>query len=623
MSGAGVINPAGALALAAVAVLVALYFYDRRQRVVGVATLFLWRQVPAHPLERRRFRPDALFLLQLALLLALVAGYLRPYLEGAAELASGTPLVLVLDVSASMQAREDNGATRFELARRRARALTAALDTGAATMLLAAAERPRMALRWTADRGALQDRLEALEPLDTPTNLAPAIELALGEAHARAGTRVVVLTDLPPEESGVTADTLAELDYIQVGRSDDNLAIAGLTVDQPPFHGPADATVTAVVRNYGRVARRTVLEAFVGAQPWARRDLILAPRATEHVLLTHPPQAGELVVTLHTDDALPLDDRAFAWISPGELLDVLLVTDSRELANTFGEIAAAIAGSRVEVVSPARFGAQPLDGRRAALFDGFVPSALPPGLNALYVAPPPRNPVCPTRRSVEAATVIDWEPDHPALAGLESLQALGAAHTSQLEAPDWGVPIVLASAQRTAFPFLVAGERDGRRVACLGAELTAPLASSDRLPLLVLTLGTLRWLTEPYGPRALGIETGVPALLGPGPTSPVSGPAGGARLHVAGAPPVVVAERAGIYHVGPAGAERPVLANLFDDRESDIGRAGGGQWPATARAPAVVPAGSRHEISWWLYLAAALLLACEWAQWQRRERRAR
>ncbi len=110
-----------------------------------------------------------------------------------------------------------------------------------------------------------------------------------------------------------------------------------------------------VVRNYGRVSRRTVLDAVVGGQPWARRDVTLAPRATEHVLLTRPPQAGELIVTLHADDALPLDDRAFGWISPGEPLDVLLVTESRELADAFGDVAAAVAGSRVEVVSPARF----------------------------------------------------------------------------------------------------------------------------------------------------------------------------------------------------------------------------------------------------------------------------
>ena len=85
----GILNPAGAFTLAAIAVLVALYLLDRRRRVVALGSLFLWERVPAAILERRRFRPDALFLLQLALLLALIAGYLRPYVEDAAAPAGG------------------------------------------------------------------------------------------------------------------------------------------------------------------------------------------------------------------------------------------------------------------------------------------------------------------------------------------------------------------------------------------------------------------------------------------------------------------------------------------------------------------------------------------------------
>jgi hypothetical protein len=619
MSSIGILNPAGALALVAVAVLVALYLYDRRQRVVPVATLFLWRQVPASALERRRFRPDGLFLLQLALLLALIAGYLRPYLEGGAPPAGGTPLVLVLDVSASMQAREESG-TRFDLGRWRARALVAGLAAEDETMLLAAAERPHVLLRWSTDRGALLDRLEALAPLDTPTNLASALALALGEARARPGTRIAVFTDLAPEDSGVAPGDLAMVDYFQIGRTDDNLAIAGLVVDQPPFHGASDATATVAVRNYGRRSRRAVLEARVGAQPWARRELVLGARATDHVLLAHPPSAGVLVTTLLADDALPLDNRAVAWISPGEPLDILLVSDSRELAAAFGEIAAAIAGSRVEVVSPARYGDQPLAGRRAALFDGFVPAGMPPAVNALFASPPPGNTLCPSLRTVEGAAVIDWEAGHPALRALEALDALAVGRASQLGVPDWGRTIVLAAAHDTAFPLLVAGERNGRRLACLGAALTAPLASSDRLPLLVLTLATLRWLAEPYAATVITLETGVPALAGRGPTEPVDGPGGGAGLRAAGNPPALFAEHAGIYRLGPPGGERLVLANLFDDRESDIGRAGGGERPATVRLTTVAATIATREFGWWLYAAAAVLLALEWIAWLRQAR---
>src|SRR5205823_2871789 len=239
----GILDPAGALGLAAVAVLVALHLYDRRRRVIPVATLFLWKRIPASPLDRRRFRPDLLFLAQLLLLLALVGGSLRPYVQRAAARAPAGRLVLVLDVSASMQVREA-GETRFDTARRRARALVDALAAGDDAMLVTAADRTHVVLGWTADHDRVRERLDALAPLDTPTRLGPALELALGEARATPGTRVAVFTDLPRDATGIPADGLATVDWVQIGRTDDNLAIAGVVVDQPPFGPLADVAVT-------------------------------------------------------------------------------------------------------------------------------------------------------------------------------------------------------------------------------------------------------------------------------------------------------------------------------------------------------------------------------------------
>jgi hypothetical protein len=292
------------------------------------------------------------------------------------------------------------------------------------------------------------------------------------------------------------------------------------------------------------------------------------------------------------------------------------VSDSRELAAAFGEIAAAIAGSRVEVVSPERYEAQPLPGGRTALFDGVVPSRTPPLVNALYVAPPPGNTVCPSAGTLEEAAVVDWDV-HPALTGLDALQAIVTERTSLLGRPEWGTPIVYAAARRMSFPFLIAGTRGTRRLACLASELSGPLASSDRLPLLMLTLSTLRWLSEPFAGVPVTIETGTAALAGPGPRTPISGPAGGDGLRVAGDPPVFLAERAGVYRVGPAGGARLVLANLFDDRESDVGRKGARTWLAAGAPHAAPLPPAPRELGWWLYLAAGALLLLEWIAWAR------
>jgi len=134
--------------------------------------------------------------------------------------------------------------------------------------------------------------------------------------------------------------------------------------------------------------------------------------------------------------------------------------------------------------------------------------------------------------------------------------------------------------------------------------------------MLLMTLGTLRWLGQP-DETVFHIASGVPVRLRASLSPPVRSETG-ASLSIVGDPPVVLAERRGIYRLGPPDAERIVLVNLFDDRESDIGRDGGGEWPARRRAQREGPAGARRDVGWWLYLAAAALLAGEWSVWRRR-----
>jgi hypothetical protein len=185
MSGPGIANPLGALAFLALAVLVLLYLRSRRRQAIPVATLFLWRRVRAPLVEHRSFRPDLLFWLQAAILAALAAACLRPYLERAAGAAPAARLLVLLDVSASMQARELDG-VRFDLARARVQSELAGLPAGDEVMIVTAGARTSVGLRWSTDRALARSRLEEITALDVPTDLTPALELALAEARVRA-----------------------------------------------------------------------------------------------------------------------------------------------------------------------------------------------------------------------------------------------------------------------------------------------------------------------------------------------------------------------------------------------------------------------------------------------------
>src|ERR1041385_243980 len=70
-----------------------------------VSSLLLWESVRDEP-PRGRFRPNPLFLLQLAALVALGLAVARPYWSEPAATVTSRRAVLVFDTSASMQAIE-------------------------------------------------------------------------------------------------------------------------------------------------------------------------------------------------------------------------------------------------------------------------------------------------------------------------------------------------------------------------------------------------------------------------------------------------------------------------------------------------------------------------------------
>jgi len=320
-----------------------------------------------------------------------------------------------------------------------------------------------------------------------------------------------------------------------------------------------------------------------------------------------------LILPLAAGHALAVDDEAVAWVPSQPPLDVLLVTESDALAGAFGALVASVPRGHLEVVNRAgmaeRAGATTTEGV-VTVFDHQVPADPDGAGGVLYLAPPPGNPVCPGARTVDDASVVDWEPDAPVLHGFGSLAAVEAAHATQLLQQPWGATVVTAATRHAAFPFLVVGEQAGRRRACLGAELPVSAPTSDAMPLVLLTLGTLRWLAEPVAEEPITVPTGVPVRAAGGGLQAAPG------VRASGDPPVVLAEHAGIHRLARAGgADRLVLASLLSADESDVGRDGGGEWPATV-APSAAPAiGGRRDLSWWFYAVAAVLLAVEWLAW--------
>lgn len=168
--------------LAFLPALVALYFLKLRRKDVMVSSTLLWTRTVEDlrvnaPFQR--LRTSWLLLLQLLILLALIAAAWRP--RAAAPQVAGHNLILLLDNSASMSAREAGG-SRLDLAKQSALELVASLAEGDRAALLVFSSKTVVAEPLTGAKAKLEARIRAVHDTVLPTNL----EQALGVAHAMA-----------------------------------------------------------------------------------------------------------------------------------------------------------------------------------------------------------------------------------------------------------------------------------------------------------------------------------------------------------------------------------------------------------------------------------------------------
>jgi hypothetical protein len=609
-------NPAAWLFGGLFAILVALYLWERTRRTVTVPSLLLWRALPETSTRATRFVPDWLFVLQAALLLALIAGLAGPYFSNGAGGRPSRREVFVVDTSASMQAWEGSG-TRFELSQRAIRDRIAALDGEDEVMLIAAGPQPAVVVPPTADRAEALRQLAALEPTDTRADL----DAALAAAQRAAGrrdrtTHVALFTDVPPDR--LSPPWRREISVYPVGETDDNLSIEGVQIYQSRFDDPAAARAFVTVRNYARRESHGVLTVELDGTVFGRQGFTIAPRSASGFPVPSLPGAGVFLASLEVDDALPVDNHVYAYVRPLHPVQVLVVSDDRTLLGDLRRVAAAAPGLALETVAPAAY-----DGTQAAdlvVFHRIAPP-LPTHAASLYIAPADAAGPFPPRGRLERVPLGDAALGHPALRSVRLDLPYPFAAVQRLDAPPWAETLLTARAGSEELPLVFAGQLNGYRQAVLAFDLAAQgMLRADHTDLVLLVLDLIDWLV-PAADAVRVIPTGSVEVIDSLPAAPrhLTDPRGGTAAMPADQTPVIEARFAGEYRVAAADAELRIFANLADADESDIGR------PA-ARAHEVAPvvhqaslAGSPSAaIGWGLYAAATTLLVVEWLIARRR-----
>ena len=558
----------GAVALAAY-----LFFRKLRPARVAVPSLLLWARVLADPREMTlwdRIRRAVSLVVTCAIAGALALAIGDPRRAASSSEGDGTRTLIVLDSSWSMLARASGG-TRWDRAVGEARRIAAAAggEVAIATTGDGLVEGP------TTDRALLDAALERLTP---GAAAGPWPELDAADS-------VHFLTDggtSHPNDPGIAVHSVYE--------PASNVAITAFDVR---------------TRDDGR--SEVYLEA---ANFGPRRDVRITVRRGEAVLIDRTvgiedgqsarhvipiPSSGEPRLTARVaadDDALALDDQAFAWIAAADPIKVAVAgPQTAWLARLFAEIPTV----QPRFVSAADY--KPGDGE-VAIFDESIPSA-PPDVPALLIHPP-ANEVLDQPRWIAAGT-------HPVLRGVDPL----TLSISRASVYGGGGLVPIATSTRDQ-PLIAVRDQVGspRMVVVSFGARGSNLAEAPGFP--VLMGNALEWLAGRDGiaARHLGRAAFDPSIErikdGSGAVLPLL-QLPGENVTTLHAPGFYTAERRGARAVFAVNAGDPQISNL---RHAPAG-------VAPRQADLATALRSRP---WWIYLAvfAFAAAAVEWWTWLRR-----
>lgn len=413
-----------------IAALILLYFLKLKRREVVISSTFLWHRAlndlrVNSPLQRLRM--NLLLLLQLLALIALLAALARPVSNiGGLE---GSDSILLIDVSASMQATDGGGESRLESAVAQAQEIVDDLPRGDRAMVIAFHDDVEVKTDMTDSKVLLSSALSDLEATDRSTRLGPAIHRvrALLNAGERSPELYVFSDGRVGALEGVALEENVPVHFRPVGDETDNVGIVGIDVAMATGLGD-DTRVFVSVQNSGKTQETVGVDFFIDDELIDSRELSLAGRDERHPdggvgsapfevpLFDDGRKFRRVRVALDNKDALAMDDTAYAVVGERNLIKVLLVTGGNLfLHSALNEDPLIFKTPRgdVPLLAPENFDPDDPALREydVIVLDRFSPERLRAGNYLCFGARPPLAEFEDTGQ-MENTRVLDWDETH-------------------------------------------------------------------------------------------------------------------------------------------------------------------------------------------------------------------
>ena len=586
----GLLNPGALYFLALVPALIIAYLARERPRQVTVSSVLAFRAL--HVMRGQRFggRPRftwTFFLEFLALCLAVLA-MAGPYL-----LKKGSPIAVVLDNSAPMQALTPSGKTRFENARA---AIDDALDRAAGSSqvtVYVTAPQPHRISGAVSGIDAARALLARAPLTDAPGDPAALATLLAQLAADRHLGRIVVAgyrSIAPPVPARVVP--------IVAGPPIANYAIGSFALGRESF-GAADLHAAVTVANFSPAAQ-TLKVTIVGDGTPIGTAQASVP-AGEVATLAFPRLAPAAVyrAQLEPSDGFMLDNTAYATGSAVKPVAVLFVSPAPD----DGASLRSIPGVSVETRTPAAYNPASLANYDLAVFEYTVPKQMP-SVNTLLVMPPPADPVFNfTPQAAPHVEIAGWPTTDP-LTDEVNFRLLNF-RSGEYFAPHPWMPAVVTG---NYGGLLLSGNRQGHRFVATGFN-PFPYLGRENLPMSILTLNMLGSLAG-FGAQSSGYRTGEPWLV-PAGVNTVVAPSG-RRESVQAGTLFTAVDSQGVYQLLGTDRQKTLRGiNLSDLTASDLTNVAPIGIVAGASGALPASAAVRASLAAWFIAAIIALIVLE------------
>lgn len=472
----------------------ALYLFRKKARRVPVSTLLFFRSLSREHQESawlRKLKKWLSLLLTLLVILFAVFALARPVSNAGKD--SPGAVIVVVDRSASMSAKDESGKTRVDEARRVLRDRLNRLPDQVVVSLVAYDAKTQVLLSRNRNRRECLRLLEEIQPLPMEGRPDAAQVVVRRLAELEKDTQVWHVGDAAwVDTAGLTYEfTSVALPSLT------NVGITGFQIRPAPLardRYEGFVKVTAAAANPGKVT--ATLEITLGGRLAQLRELELEPGKSSSLILPLEGVRGQRVeIRLKAaGDCLSWDNAVAAPLPQARPLVVAWVADKPD---PFTELAltSMIEAGRIEMLkgTPAAWPIK--DKPDVYVFEQWLPDEWP--TDRPVIALNPDKSVGPVKlKRLQGAglphdSIRSVAPDHPVLFRV-SASRLAITQTSVLDSGSSFEPLWMAGTE----PVLEAGESNGQRVV-VSAFSPARSEQLALLPAFPLMLGNaLYWCAE-------------------------------------------------------------------------------------------------------------------------------